>query len=188
MSSLAASPGARPRGPASHWGVLFGTGLLTLVVGLVALAFPGPTLLAVGLLFGGYLVVWGVMALMSAAGAEGAPHFLRFLQTIAGLLAGSAGLVLIVRPGQSVLTAAWVLGFWWVLQGFLQIARGAAVAGPGRIGNLLWGLLGVIAGTIILSSPNIGVATLVLIVAIALLVQGSIEMWLALQLRREARA
>src|SRR3954453_9748021 len=54
--------------PGQYWWLPFAAGLLTITVGLIALIWPGPTLLVVGVLFGAYLMVWGVVSLVRGIG------------------------------------------------------------------------------------------------------------------------
>jgi uncharacterized membrane protein HdeD (DUF308 family) len=161
-------------------------GVLTIIVGVVALLYPGPTLLAVGILFGAYLTVWGTMTLIRSVSDSDVDTILRVLGVILGLLTALAGLILLVRPGQSVLTAALVLGFWWTLVGIMQLVRGIVVA-EGRVWNLLWGVVAIAAGVIILAQPRIGLATLVLIVGVGLIFQGALEIAAGMELRRLRR-
>jgi len=160
----------------------FAAGGLSIVVGLVALFYPGPTLLVVGFLFGGYLALWGTMTLIGAF-TRGVSVMARLLFAIVGLLAVLAGLILMVRPGESVVTFVLVLGFWWTLSGVLQLVRGIVVA-EGRAWNICWALVAIAAGVIILAQPEIGLVTLVWIVGIGLIVQGVIEIAAAFQLRK----
>jgi uncharacterized membrane protein HdeD (DUF308 family) len=168
--------------PGRWWWVPLVAGVLGVIVGIVALAYPGPTLLAVGIIFGAYLAAWGTMLIVHAAADGGAPVFVRVLSVIVGALGLLAGLILLVRPGESVLTAALVLGFWWVVSGSMQLARGVTEP-EGRVWNILIGLLGVVAGIIILAQPGIGVITLVYIVGIGLIFQGILEIAAAMSIR-----
>jgi uncharacterized membrane protein HdeD (DUF308 family) len=173
-----------------YWWLPFVAGVLSVIIGVVALAWPGPTLLAVGFLFGIYLAVWGALTLFRGAGGHGVPVIGRILFAVLGILALVTGLVLMVRPGESVLTVVLVLGFWWVLTGVLQLA-GAVASSEGRVWNIVWGLLGIVAGAIILAQPDIGLVTLVWIVGLGLIVQGVIEVgaaWELRGLRKEAAA
>lgn len=158
-------------------------GVLSVIVGIVALAYPGPTLLAVGIIFGAYLAAWGTMLIVHAVSGDDMGAFARIFGVIVGLLGVFAGLVLLVRPGESVLTAAWALGFWWTLSGVMQLARGIAES-EGRVWNILLGFLGLAAGIIILAQPGIGVITLVYIVGIGLIFQGMLEIAAAMTIRR----
>jgi uncharacterized membrane protein HdeD (DUF308 family) len=153
-------------------------GTLTLLVGIAALVWPGPTLLAVGFLFGIYFVIWGAGLLVRGVAAPGVPTGLRILDILIAILALLVGLLLMVRPGASVATVAWVLGFWWTLLGVMQVVHGI-VEREGRAWNLVWGVIGTAAGIIILASPEIALGTLVLIVGIGLILQGLLELMLA---------
>ena len=178
---ISSAPGARI---GRYWWIPLAAGLLTMLVGIIALVYPGPTLLAVGIIFGAYLVFWGGMYIVRGiAGEDELSTSLRMIFVLLGLLTVLAGLVLLVRPGESVLTAALVLGFWWVLTGVMQLARGFAVA-EDRVSNLLLGLLGIVVGVIILAQPEIGLITLVWIAGIGLLLQGALEVAAGWQLRR----
>jgi uncharacterized membrane protein HdeD (DUF308 family) len=188
-----ATPSPAPASPgfaaevAKYWWLPVLAGVLTVVVGLIALAYPGPTLVVVGFLFGIYLVVWGLITLVSAAGAHELPVLLRIFTGVLALITLFAGLLLMVRPGESVVTAALVLGLWWVMSGAIELARGFAVP-DARVAHLLWGALGIAAGTVILLQPKIGLGTLVLIVGIGLLFQGAAEIAAGLSLRRAREA
>jgi uncharacterized membrane protein HdeD (DUF308 family) len=169
------------------WWVALVVGILSVVVGFAALFFPEPTLLAVGIIFGAYLVLWSAMVLMRGVADKEEDTVLRVLRVIAGVIGVIVGLVLLVRPGQSVLTAAFVLGFWWVVIGILQLSNGIAVS-EHRVWNIGWGVLGLVAGTIILVQPGIGLITLVWIVSLGLIFQGLMEIGMALEMRRIAKS
>jgi uncharacterized membrane protein HdeD (DUF308 family) len=187
-TAATAGPGViREEEPGRLWWIPLVAGVLSLVVGLAALAYPGPTLLVVGILFGAYLAAWGTMLVVDSVRREGAPTFARVLGVIVGLLGLLAGLILLVRPGESVVTAALVLGFWWVLSGVMQLARGISTS-EGRTWNVLLGLLGLVAGIVILAQPDIGLITLVWIVGFGLIFQGLIEIVAGLGIRRLHKA
>lgn len=153
-------------------------GVLSVLIGVAALVWPGPTLLAVGLLFGIYLTVWAVVALIRAVGAHDVPIGLRMLDVVVSVLALLVGLALIERPGASVATIALLLGFWWLFLGVMQFVHGV-VDPVGRVWNVLWGIVGAVAGIVILASPEIALGTLVLIVGIGLILQGALELMVA---------
>ena len=111
---------------------------------------------------------------------------MRVLRVITGIIGIFVGLILLVRPGQSVLTAAYALGFWWVIVGMLQLAQGFAVS-QHRGWNIAWGVLGIVAGAIILAQPGIGLLTLVIIVSVGLIFQGAMEIMMAMAMRRIAK-
>lgn len=176
--SMDASFDDRGRSTAIPVWVMFVAGGLSVAVGVAALIWPKPTLMVIGILFGVYLALWGAVALMLAVGDDGVATGARILGVLVGVLGLLAGLILMVRPGESVLTIVWVLGFWWCVLGVMQLIRGITVA-DGRLWNLLWGVVGIAAGAILLAWPGIGLGTLVIVVSVSLILQGFLEIGLA---------
>ncbi len=158
--------------------VMFVAGGLSVAVGAAALIWPKPTLMVIGILFGVYLALWGAVALMIAVGDDGVATGARILGVLVGVLGLLAGLLLMVRPGQSVLAIVWILGIWWCVLGTMQLIRGIVVPGA-RLWNLLWGVVGIGAGAILLAWPGIGLGTLVIVVSVSLILQGFLEIGLA---------
>jgi uncharacterized membrane protein HdeD (DUF308 family) len=59
---------------------------LTIIVGVIALVWPGPTLLVVGVLLGAYLLIWGVLTpVRGIGGADGMHPGLRLTLVLLGL-------------------------------------------------------------------------------------------------------
>jgi uncharacterized membrane protein HdeD (DUF308 family) len=154
--------------------VMFVAGALSIAVGAAALIWPEPTLMVIGILFGVYLALWGAVALMLAVGDDGVPTGARILGVLVGVLGLLAGLLLMVRPGQSVLAIVWILG----VLGVMKLIRGIVIPGA-RLWNLLWGVVGIGAGAILLAWPGIGLGTLVIVVSVSLILQGFLEIGLA---------
>lgn len=154
-----------------RWWIPVVIGVLAIIFGILALVWPGPTLLAVGLLFGAFLIMAGVGDLMAAFSHGGHSAFVRVLYGLLGVLTVGVGVVLLLRPGASVWVAAFTLGVWFLVTGCLQLAQGIAIR-ESRVWNLILGLIGVVAGVVIVAQPGIGVVTLVYVVSIALILRG----------------
>jgi uncharacterized membrane protein HdeD (DUF308 family) len=190
---MTAGPPATPAAEAAlakaqkRWWIPFVAGILSVIVGFVALVFPEPTLLAIGILFGAFFLIWGVMLLISGIADSDASTLRRVLEVILGLFAAVAGVILLFRPDESVLTAAFTLGFYFILSGILQFVSGVA-AQEHRVSNIIWGIIGIIAGVIILASPRIGIITLVLVVGFSLIFQGFVQIAIGWSLRRLHKA
>lgn len=167
---------------APPWWLLVVVGVLAIAVGILAVAWPGKTLLLVGWAFGIFLLLSGVAELAGASGAGVSPG-LRVLRILLGLLAIVAGILLVIHPAHSVLTAAWVLGLWFVLHGAGELTRGF-VYSENRAWNLIFGLIGIAAGIIILVNPKVGIVTLVWIVSIGFILRGIVAIALGLAVRR----
>jgi len=164
-----------------RWWLVALLGLLSIVVGILALAYPDITLLALGLFFGINLLIAGILWVMVGvdedSGAGG-----RALRLIVGFLAILAGMVCLVRPGASLLALLIVVAFWFVMVGVADLAR--AFSEPRhRVLSAILGLIGIAAGVIIVANPDIGLETLALLAGIAFIVRGTVELIAGFALR-----
>jgi uncharacterized membrane protein HdeD (DUF308 family) len=169
-----------------HWWVPVLVGVLAIIAGILALVWPGPTLLLIGICFGVWLLFAGAGNLVMAFSASGLSTFLRVMEALLGVLSLLAGLILIARPEASVAAIAFVLAFWFLIIGFLQLARGISVPDH-RVFNIAFGLLGIAAGIIILAQPGIGVVTIVWVVSITFILNGVLGIALGFSLRSAER-
>jgi uncharacterized membrane protein HdeD (DUF308 family) len=160
-------------------------GLLSIVAGVLALVFPDITLLALGLIAGINLVVLGVLGLIDAFEPE-ADVAARVLVGVLGLLGIIAGLVVMRRPGESLLAVLIVLGIWLVVTGIVDFVR--AIANRLHRGlRLLSAAFDFILGVLILAWPELSLATLAVFVGIAFAAHGVVAVVVGLRLRRAAQ-
>lgn len=184
MTTETAAPGLSDLdgSAAPAWWLLVAVGVLSIAVGILAVAWPGKTLLLIGWAFGIFLLLNGIAELFAARDAGLSPG-LRVLRILLGMIALAAGILLVIHPAHSVLTAAWVLGLWFVLHGAGELARGF-VYSESRVWNIIFGLIGIAAGIIILVNPKVGAVTLVWIVSISLILRGIVAIALGAAVRR----
>lgn len=180
-SSAANTVGGAVSVKPERWWLVVLLGLISIAAGVLALAYPGITLLALGLFFGINLLVAGMFAVIVGAdedtGAGG-----KALRMIVGFLAILAGLLCLVRPGASVLALLITVAFWFVMVGVADITR--AITEPrGRALSALLGVIGIAAGIVIVADPDIGLETLALIAGIGFVVRGTIEVLAGFALR-----
>ncbi len=169
------------------WQRLLATGVATLVLGIVAIVWPGPTLLAVGVLFGIYLVVSGVLELVVAFESH-LDTAMRVLAFVSGALSVVVGLFCF----RDDLTSLVLLGIWigiaWLFRGISQIGMAIAERNlPARGWQGFFGVVSAVAGIMLLVWPISSVATLVLVAGIWLIPLGIIEIVSALAVRRRAK-
>lgn len=170
----------------SRWWVLVVVGALSVVAGILAVVFPGLTLLVLGIILGANLLIWGTLNLFMAfapdLGVAGS-----VLRAVVGILAALAGLVCLVRPGAGVGALLLAVSFWFVLTGIADIVQ--AIQQPDqRFLSFLLGLVGIAAGVIILANPTIGLKTLALLTGIGFIARGILEVGAGLALRRSPAA
>src|SRR5215217_9535895 len=105
--------------------VLIGAGALGVLAGILAIAYPDITLLALALIAGINLMLLGVMSLVDAFSGDG-DTTTRVLAAVLGLLGIIGGLVVIRRPGESLLAILLVVGIWFVVTGLIDFIRAFA--------------------------------------------------------------
>jgi uncharacterized membrane protein HdeD (DUF308 family) len=169
---------------ARNWWLFLVLGLVSIVAGILAIAYPDITLLALGLFIGISLLITGVMEIIEAIAGE--PE-LRALNAIVGVLAVVAGLICIRRPGESLLALIIVLGIYLVVSGGISFVRAFANL-EDRALRLGLALIDVILGILILSLPELSLVTLAVLFAISLLVRGAFACLVAFRLRSARHA
>lgn len=166
------------------WWVVAILGVISIIAGVLALAYPDITLLVLGLIVGINLVIIGAIWVMIAtieklsAGGRALRMFVGFLSTLAGLFC-------LVRPGAGVLVLLIALSFWFIIAGMADLAR-AMEERDHRVISAILGVVGIAAGVIIVANPDIGLATLALIAGIGFIVRGSVEVAAAVNMHRLA--
>jgi uncharacterized membrane protein HdeD (DUF308 family) len=169
----------------TEWGrrlsVLLGIrGLLAVVFGVLVLAWPDITVLALAFVFAAYVLADGIGLIISGSGARGGR---RWSYVLAGVLGVIAGLAAAFWPGVTVLVLVLWAGAWAVVTGVLEIAA-ARRTGAGRWLMVLAGALSIVAGLVILIWPGIGALALVTLLGVYGLAAGVSLLWAAWQVRR----
>jgi uncharacterized membrane protein HdeD (DUF308 family) len=167
------------------WWVVALLGAISIVAGILALAYPDITLLVLGLIVGINLVLIGAVWVALATMEDHSPGG-RVLRFFVGFLATLAGLVCLVRPGAGVLALLLALSFWFIITGMADLAR-ALDESEHRIIAAILGVIGIAAGVIIVADPDIGLTTLALLAGIAFIVRGTVELMAGFYMRSLAK-
>ncbi|WP_055494518.1 HdeD family acid-resistance protein [Streptomyces sp. TP-A0356] len=168
------------------WQVVLATGVASLILGVLVLAWPGPSLLAAGILFGVYLIVSGVLQLASAFGTHRATS-LRVMAFVSGALSILLGLFCFRGPMESILLLALWIGIGWLIRGITQtMAAAHDPAVPARGWQIFLGLVTFLAGIVLIVSPFTSIAVLTLVAGWWLLVVGIVEIITAFRIRGRA--
>ena len=161
-------------------------GLLSFGAGVLALVYPDITLLALALIAGINLLLLGALSLVDAFSDDG-DTTARVLAAVLGLLGIMAGLVVMRRPGESLLAVLIVLGIWLVVTGIVDLVRAVAHA-ANRGFRLLAAVVDIVLGGLILALPDVSLKTLALLIGVAFIVRGVLSVWRGLVLRRAVPA
>ncbi len=152
---------------ASEWWTLAVRGVIAIGFGLVALAWPGPILVTLALLFGAYALADGILAAAAAyrVGRVGRRWWPLALEGVAGIVAGATS---IVRSGLIALTLVAFIGAWALFTGVMEIV--AAVRLRREIENEwllgLAGVLSILLGLVAIAWPRASTLALVWVVGV----------------------
>jgi uncharacterized membrane protein HdeD (DUF308 family) len=118
-------------------------GVLAIIVGIIALAWPGVTVLALVYLFAIYAFVDAVLQGTRAFSSASAGRVVGRL--LLALLDVAAGVVAIVWPGPTALVLVLIVGIWAIIAGVVEIAAAFAAGEPAgtRALFILGGLISV---------------------------------------------
>ena len=115
------------------WGLVLAFAILSLILGLAAIFWPGATIVTVAILFALQLFIAGIFGIVRAFSAD-ADTGARVLSLIIGILGVIVGFALLRSPFQSVVVMAFVIGIYWVAHGIMELV-GAFSHNEGRV----WG-------------------------------------------------
>lgn len=165
------------------------TGLLSVILGVLVLVWPGKSILVAAILFGVYLLVSGIAQVIFAFS----------LHVSAGgrvllFISGAASLILAVLAfrhfgqGYAILLLAIWIGVGFIFRGVATTVSAISEPGvPGRGWNIFFGVITLIAGIIVIASPFESIVTLAIVVGVWLIVIGVMEMVSAFGMRRAAK-
>jgi uncharacterized membrane protein HdeD (DUF308 family) len=153
------------------------------VFGVLLLAWPAITVLALAVVFAAYVLVDGIGMIVSGLGARGGR---RWSYVLAGVVGVIAALAAAFWPGVTVLVLVLWAGAWAVVTGVLEIAAAVSRRGSGRWMTALAGALSLVAGLLILIWPGIGALALATLLGIYALAAGVSFLLAAWQVRRAA--
>jgi len=167
---------------AQHWWVIGLRGLAAILFGVLAFVWPGMTLAVLVLLFGAYALVDGVLTLI-AAFRGGVQH--RIVMLVEGVVSVLAGLAAFVWPGLTALVLLYIIAFWAIVTGVLEIVAAIRVrrAISNELGLVIGGVLSVVFGVVLLIAPGAGALAVIFLIGAYAVVFGIALLGLAWRLR-----
>jgi len=162
-------------------------GVLAIIVGIIALAWPGVTILALVILFAVYAFIdAGLQAMRAFSSRTAGPVFGHLLL---GLVDLAAGVVALVWPGPTALVLVLIVGIWAVTGGFFEIFaafQSGETAGT-RALFILGGLVSIAFGVVLFSRPNVGAVTLALLFGLFSIIYGVSQITMGVEVRRTGK-
>jgi uncharacterized membrane protein HdeD (DUF308 family) len=169
-----------------HWGLILALGIVSVIAGVVAMVWPGATILVLAILVGAWLLVSGIF---------------QVVRGFARGLSGGTRAMLIIFGGLSIIIGLFALsGVWRAVEilylfiaiGFLFQGIGLLFAAGDRSGSRGWDIFGgivmLVGGVVILAWPVRSLVVLAWVAGIWLVIGGIVEIIAAFRLRSLAKA
>ncbi len=167
-----------------HWGWVLAFGIITIAVGIAALAWPGRTLVVVAVLFGIQLIVMGIFRFASAIAADDMSGGNRILLALLGVLSLIIGLYAVRHVLVTLLALAVLLGIFWIVSGAVELFMALSHREMRRRGwNAVMGVISVLAGIVVLAYPGISLLVLAVVLSVWLVVLGIMQISIAVRIR-----
>lgn len=170
-----------------HWWLFVLRGLLAILFGLLALMWPGATVMVLTAFVAAYALVDGLVTLASAFRLK--PLFSRWwLLLIHGLISAVFGVLALFYPGIALVYIAVSVALWWLFAGIAQFALAQAHKAMG--GSSGWGVFGGILSVVLAAAaivrPGLTVATIAVLIGWFALIIGALQMVAAFRVRQLA--
>ncbi len=166
------------------WWLTLTRGVVTLLLGLIALFWPALTVSALFVLFGFFSLVDGVIALGTGLVFRRTAWGWEVFQGIAGIV---IGLLILRFPQTAAAVVVIFFAFWALVIGLFQVATAFRLRGE-KQGSWGWvlasGVLTSALGLYFLVNPDTGAKVLAIVIGVFAVLGGLILIYGGLQLRR----
>jgi len=168
---------------ARNWWMFALRGVLAIIFGIMIIAWPAIALQTLVLLFGAYVLVDGIFAIVHAFSHREYRHWwVTLLEGIVGII---AGLLTFFMPGITALSLVLVIGAYALVTGILEIV--AAIQMRHHIDHewalAFAGIASVLFGIIVLVSPGTGALAILAMIAAYSIFFGVLMLILAFRMR-----
>jgi uncharacterized membrane protein HdeD (DUF308 family) len=173
------------------WGVLLFLGLLSIVIGIIIMAWPGKTVVVVAVILAIWLVISGIFEIVRGfgQGLSGGMRALLFIGGVLSLILGLfafRGFVVEDSPLDAVWLLALFVGINFIFSGIGQLFTAGEVK-EGRGWNIFGGIVSLLLGIIILLVPG-DLAVLAWVFGIFTVVSGILLVISAFRVKSLAKA
>src|SRR5262252_3798635 len=162
-------------------------GVLGVIVGIIAIAWPNVTVYALVIVFAVYaFIAAGLQAMRAFSSATAGPVFGHLLLALIDL---AAGVIALVWTGPTALVLVLVVAIWAFVAGFAEIfaAFGSGETAGTRAMFIVTGPISIAFGVVLSARPGIGAVTLALLFGLYSLIFGVSQIVLGVQMRRTGR-
>jgi uncharacterized membrane protein HdeD (DUF308 family) len=155
------------------WKASFAMGLVTLILGVIVAFRPSGSLVVISVLIGILMIFSGIFHIIAALDG---PEDHRVWRALAGVVFIVGGIVFIRHLQFSLALIGLIVGFSWVIQGVSALIGGITHRGGMGGWSVFFGIVSLIAGIVVISTPIVSIAVLATFLGIWFAVIGVFEM------------
>jgi uncharacterized membrane protein HdeD (DUF308 family) len=168
-----------------RWWILLLRGVSATVFGVLAIVWPGITLLTLVIIYGAVALIDGIAGIaLGVRGGVGGRTWWEMI--LLGLLGVIAGVVTFVWPGLTAVVLLFIIALWAIVRGILEIIGAITLRKiiQGEWLLILSGVLSVGFGVLLLLQPAAGALAVMWLIGIYMIAFGVTTIALSLRLRR----
>jgi uncharacterized membrane protein HdeD (DUF308 family) len=166
------------------WKVMVARGVVGVVFGAIALAWPGETAAA-------FVVLWGIWALVDGIGSlvEGfSPGGPRWPTVLMGLVSLVVAFFAIFSPAMTASAVTLLLGIWLILRGVFELGSAAlGSAAGGRAFLVAVGVVDLGLGVLFVANPGRAAVAIAWLLGLVALLWGLVFLAIGLVVRHQQR-
>ena len=169
---------------AENWWVLLLRGIIAILFGVAAYAWPGMTLATLILFFAAFVFVDGIFDVFAAfSGRKENENW--WVLLIEGLLGIAFGAITWMRPGVTAMVLLLLIAFWAMATGILRIIMAIRLRKEieGEWWLILSGLASVLFGVFVMARPGAGAIAMLWVIAAWSIIVGIFLVILSFQAR-----
>lgn len=169
---------------ARNWWLIALRGLFAIIFGILAFVWPGPTIAALIILFGAYVLVDGIFSVIAGIAAYGERERW-WAVLLEGLASIAIGLITFFWPNVTALVLLYFIAVWAIVTGVLEIAAAIQLRRviTGEWLMILTGIASMVFGILLVIFPGAGALAMLWVIASYAIIFGVLLIILAFRLR-----
>lgn len=171
-----------------NWWVLLLRGIVAITFGVLAWVAPGASIAALVLFFGAYVLVDGILGIVTAiSGRKENESWWALL--LWGLVGVGVGILTFAVPGLTAMALLFYIAIWAIGTGVMEIVTAIRLRKEltGEWLLVLGGLVSVLFGVILMAHPGAGALTLIWLIGVYAVLFGILLVILAFRVRSLGR-
>lgn len=156
------------------WGWIVAYGVVSVLAGLIAVIWPGATLVVIAIIFAVQLLVAAIYQFVFAFAVPAESGWLRALVALLAIISFAVALFLLGHVGLTLLLLAVLLGAYWIVAGAIELLLG--IEHPelrARTWIIVSGVLSILAGAVVVIFPGTSLVFLTIVLGFWLILFGA---------------